>query len=220
MLWYIMELLYKIDTRHSMYRCSCDKQIKRCHYSFDVNRTYCSNICPNNPNNIEVGEKSGSLTVVGNDGIYIRCSCDCWNNIRIRRHEFKARKHCSRKCMKIKRGYHNMSSHPMYKAWAVAKYTHWSLCKKRQDFNKFYEDMWERPEGCILYRKTLKKPHSPSNSYRIKEEEYNSLLSRKHWGKWLRKWAKELWVSRWCMEGRMRKYGNIKLVLKSFNYKI
>ena len=128
-----------------------------------------------------IGRKFGRLTVVGfggykphagsrgNRSIMWTCECECggvrdyWvSNLRGGMSTRCAE--CGRKRASDRRRTHGQSKSPTYTAWMHAKAAG-TLCRKWMQFEAFYRDMGDRPEGQYLRRKNPSRLHSPGNSY-------------------------------------------------------
>ena len=168
-----------------------------------------------------LGKKFGRLTVVGFGGyakpsgkrstraVLWTCRCECgsvynYHAGNLRGGQSTQCAECGRKQSQINHRSHGRSHTPTYHTWMHAKAAG-TLCRKWMQFDAFYRDMGERPDGKYLRRKNTSRLYSPSNSYWGDRQPTKPQRLLTHAGRTmgLSEWARELGIQRQTLSLRL-----------------
>ena len=168
-----------------------------------------------------LGRTFGRLTVVGFGG-YTKprgkrtprmalwtCQCEC-GNVRdypasnLRGGGSTQCAECGRTRRSLSNRTHGQSRTPTYTAWTHAKAAD-KVCRKWMQFEAFYRDMGDRPDGKCLRRKNTSRRHSPSNSYWGDRPKTTPRRLYTYAGRTmgLSEWARELGISKQALNQRL-----------------
>ena len=161
-----------------------------------------------------VGKKFGRLTVVGFGGyhrygaklrqraVMWTCQCECgsvrdYHAGNLRGGMSTQCLECGRRQLSATNRTHGQCKTPTYTTWMHAKAAG-TLCRKWMQFEAFYRDIGDRPEGKYLRRKNPSRPHSPSNSYWGDKQQTgpSRLVTFKGRTMGLSEWAREKGIER------------------------